>query len=177
MGIKKSLVVAVAAATIGITGLTGLGIASAATNPEASENSASSIVDRLVEKFNLNKKDVEAVFEEERAERKAERQQRMEERLTEAVSQGKLTEEQKAKIIAKFAELTAEREADRDIIKDMSADERREHMEEKHKALQKWVDENNIPKEYLPFMGKGISHEPGARGDMILEKKVENRQF
>jgi len=149
MNVKKSLLVAGAVAAVGVTGVTGLGVASAATGSSAEPREMSSLVDKLVEKFNLNRGEVEAVFEDQRAEREAAMQQRVEERLNKAVSEGKLTEEQKGKILAKLAEIRAEHKDNHEALKDMTKEERRAHGEQQRKALEAWADENNIPMEYL----------------------------
>ena len=78
-----------------------------ATGVKAQDNGRGpndTIIQKLVAKFGLNEADVQAVFDEERAERQTEMQARFEERLTQAVTDGKITEEQKAAILAKRAE-------------------------------------------------------------------------
>jgi polyhydroxyalkanoate synthesis regulator phasin len=170
MNIKKSFVVAGAVATVGLTGIAGIGVASAATI-----DSKSTLIDKLVDKFDLNKGEVEAVFEEQRAEIETKMQERAEERLSQAVSEGKITEDQKAKILAKLAELKAEREADHEAVRNMTDEERRAHMEQKHEELKTWAEENGIPVEYLHLHGqKGIGMEVHAKaGGQISEKIYE----
>ena len=73
---KKLLAVAGTAAVIGVTSLTGLGVASAQSD---TSTEPTGLVQRLAEKFNLNESDVKAVFDEERTSRQAERQQKFEE--------------------------------------------------------------------------------------------------
>lgn len=169
MNIKKSLMVAGAVATIGVAGIAGLGVASAATNPSGSSDS---LIDKLATKFNLNKSDVEAVFEEEKTEREAEHQQMIEERLTELVADGKLTEDQKSKILAKQAELKAQLEEEHEALKDKTKEERRAVIEQKREELKAWAEENNIPTEYLRFIG-GF-HGPGmGHGEKLFMIKSE----
>lgn len=178
MNVKKSLVVAGAVATVGLTGIAGLGVASAATDSGTAVNDKGSLVDKLVDKFNLNKGEVEAVFEEQRTEAEAKMQEKTEERLNKAVSEGKITEDQKAKILAKLAELKADREADRETVRNMTDEERRAHKEQKHEELKAWAEENNIPEEYLHIGGGGIGMEVhakagGLKSEMIHELKTE----
>lgn len=156
MNIKKSLLITGAVATVGLTSATGIGVASAATDGPAIEKGTNSLVDRIAEKFNLNKDEVKAVFEEEHAERKAEMQQKMEERLDKAVAEGKLTEEQKQKILAKLAEVRAQHEAAFESMKDKTPEERKAFKQELHgdrEDLKVWAEENDIPEEYLRLGG------------------------
>jgi hypothetical protein len=85
LNIKKPLLIVGAVTGIGLAGLAGLGVASAATSGGAGPDG---IIDKLVTKFNLDRGEVEAVFEEQRAEREAERQQKVEDRLSKAVEDG-----------------------------------------------------------------------------------------
>lgn len=155
MNIKKSLMVAGAVTTIGVAGVVGLGVASAATNSDGSNN----LINRIATKFNLNKGEVEKVFEEERAEREAEHQQRIEERLSKAVVDGKLTEDQKAKILAKHAELKDDMEQLHEAMAGKSKEEIRELKQQHHEELQQWAEDNDIPLKYLHFAA--IAHPHG----------------
>lgn len=147
MNIKKSLLVLGAVTGIGLAGITGLGVASAATN---NSGGTDSIIDRIATKFNLNKEEVAQVFEEERAAREAEREQRVEERLTQAVADGKITEEQKTKILAKLEELHAKREA----WKDKTPEERKTAIKQLHDELRQWAEDNGVPLGYvMPMHG------------------------
>lgn len=159
--IKRTLAVAGVSATIGIAGISGLGVASAATDQSAS-GGASSLITKLAEKFNLKKEDVQAVFDEDRAAREAERQQKLEERLGQAVTGGKITEAQKAKIIAKLAELKAQHQANRDAMEDKTAAERRTSMQQEREGLRQWAKDNGIALKYLRVsMGHHGPKEPG----------------
>jgi hypothetical protein len=164
MNIQK---VALTAATASIVGLvTAVGMASA-------ESGSTSLVDKLSQRFNLNKAEVQEVFNEERAAREAEHEGRYEARLTQAVKDGKLTEEQKTKILAKHKELQAEMQkshenmqAERESLKDKTEAERQAFMEQKHEEMDKlhseieaWEKENNIPSGYL-MGGHGAKHGP-----------------
>jgi hypothetical protein len=156
LNIKKSVLIAGAVTGIGLAGITGLGVASAATN---NDNKPNGIIDKIATKFNLNKDEVAQVFEEDRAERETERQLQAEERLTQAVADGKLTEEQKQKILAKQAELKAEMESMREEFKNKTDEERRELKKQHHEQLQQWAEDNDIPQKYLHF----AMHGPGNK--------------
>lgn len=129
------------------------------------QGNSSSLIQKLVEKFNLNKEEVQAVFNEEREERQAENQTRFENRLTQAVTDGKLTEEQKQKILAKHAELQAQMEAERQSAEGLTPEQRREAAKERHEALKTWAEENGIEVDWLEgrHQGKGPRGDPGRQ--------------
>lgn len=173
MNVKKSLMVAGAVATIGVAGVTGLGVASAATN---SSGSSDNLIDKIATKFNLDKGEVEAVFEEAKSEREAEHQQKMEEPLTELVAEGKLTEDQKSKILAKHAELKAQMKEEHGALKDKTKEERRALFDQRRDELKAWAEENDIPTEYLKFIigfhGPGMGH--GEKPFMMRGEKFDD---
>jgi len=171
MNIRKPLLILGAATGIGLAGLTGLGVVSAATS--TSTDPQSSIIDKLVTKFNLNRDDVEAVFEEGRTERETERQQKVEERLTQAVTDGTITEEQKTKILAKLEELKTQMESNREEMKDKTHEERREAMKQHREELQQWAEDNDIPLRYLMFMHGHGHHGPGM-GELRKSDSLES---
>lgn len=158
MHIKKSLLVLGAVTGIGLVGVTGLGVASAAT--DAPSGKTDSIIDKLAVKFHLDKGEVTQVFEETRAEREAKHQQRLEERLDQAIKDGKLTEEQKTKILAKLEELRNARGGS----KEMTPGERRAAKIESHQGLEQWATDNNIPLHYL--MGQPAMPMVGQSGEV-----------
>ncbi len=118
--------------------------------------STSSIVQKIADKFNLNKDEVQKVFDEEHAARHAEMEVKYTEYLSQAVTDGKITEAQKELILAKRKELMAEREAKMAAMKDKTEAERRAAMKSERAALQEWATQNNIDLQYLRGgMGKG----------------------
>jgi hypothetical protein len=160
MVLKKPLMVAGAVATIGLAGSAmAANIAAAETSGTAAAGSGS-LADKIATKFNLNKDEVRAVFDEEHQAREAERRTKIEEKLTTAVYEGKLTEDQKKMILAKMDELDARRQANREDFQNMTEEERRTSMKQKHTELQQWADDNSIPEEYLRFGGPGRGHGP-----------------
>lgn len=98
------------------------------------------LIQKLVERFNLDANEVQEVFDEVREERHQEMQARMEERLNQAVEEGKITEEQKEAILAKKAEMQARGEE----LKDLSPEERKEAMEEHREEMKAWLEENGL---------------------------------
>lgn len=162
MNIKKPLLIVGAVTTIGAAGLIGSQAAFAATSTSGS----TSLVDKIAQKFNLNKADVQAVFDENRVEHEAAEQSRVETKLNQAVTDGKLTTEQKDKILAKRKELQDAREADKAAMQDKTPEERHTAMEAKRTELEQWAKDNNIPTEYLRFVAGhgGRGHGPGGPG-------------
>ena len=158
--IKKSLIVAGATLAVGTSVLGGIGAVSAASSTTGPDT----LVEKIASKFNLNKDEVKAVFDENRTEMEASHKAKVEEKLTQAVTDGKITEDQKAKIIAKAEELKTQRDAERDSMKDKTDEERKALMEQHRTELEKWATDNGIPTEYLRFAGPGGGHGPRGMG-------------
>lgn len=155
MNIKKSLLTGGVVTAVGLSTVLGMGLASA----QSGTAGTSGLIDKIAQKFNLNKADVQAVFDEDKAARQADRQAKEKQRLDQAIQDGKLTQEQEDKIIAKQAELRTQMEAERETLKDKTEAERRTLMEQRRTELEKWATDNNIPLEYLHPGG----HRPGGR--------------
>ncbi len=117
-----------------------IGSASADDSP-----SRTSLIERLVAKFNLKTSDVESVFAEHREDRQEKKQAQFEARLSEAVTKGTITEEQKSLILAKRKELQEKRDALRDTWKNMTREERHTAMEQHRTELDTWMKANHIP--------------------------------
>jgi 2C-methyl-D-erythritol 2,4-cyclodiphosphate synthase len=148
MRLHKPLVISGALVTAGIAGLVTTQAVSA-----ANDSSGQSLVDRIASTFNLNKSDVQKVFDEEHKSREAERQQKLEERVKQAVDDGKISQDLADQLIAKHKEM----QTYRDSIKDKSADERRSLMKTKMDEMQKWLKDNNIDKSLFgPMGGRGF---------------------
>jgi Skp family chaperone for outer membrane proteins len=149
MKLKKALLVTGAASTIGLASMVGVVSAQSTTTDDSTDNGMQSLVQKIAEKFNLDEKQVQSVFDKDRSEHEAEMQQRDEERLTQAVTDGKITSEQKDKILAKQKELKAYM----DSIKDKTESERHTLMDTKRDEVKQWASDNDIPEEYMHFMG------------------------
>lgn len=131
-----------------------------ATKVNAEESfSKTSLVEKIAQKFNLNKDEVQKVFDEERGERQKNRQAEFEKKLNEAVSKGELTNEKKELILKKREELLAKMESNRDKIKDMTKEERKTQFESHRTELEKWATDNGIDLKYL--MGPGMGNRVG----------------
>jgi hypothetical protein len=169
---NKKLVALGIAAAVGTVGVTGVGVANAVT--KNGTDPMSSLVDALASKFNLNKTDVQKVFDEQHATMEATHEQEVKDKLAQLVKDGKLTQAQVDKIIAKQAELKKEREANKDSMKDKTREEMKSAMEAKRTALETWAKDNGIPTEYLRFVigHGGHGHGPGGpgRGEMMSDQ-------
>ncbi len=167
---KKHLVIAATAATIGIAGL-GAGVAHAATNSDSTTSTSpmSGLVDKLASKFNLNKAEVQQVFDEQKATMNAERETKVKEAVAKLVTDKKITQAQADLINAKRESLEKERETNKDSFTDLTQDERKAKMDEKKTALESWAKDNGIDTQYLRYvMGGGHGH--GGPGGPRSEK-------
>lgn len=117
---------------------------------------------RIANRFGVEKEDVEAVFDEAKADHFAKMQAKLEERLQKLVDEGKLTEEQKNE----WLEMHEEHIANMDSYSELSPKERAEMKKEHHEGMKIWMDENGVnPSEIMPFMGK--MHSKGHKGYMF----------
>jgi len=146
---KKAIVLAIALSILSLIGLAGVKAVSA----EDSEGYPP-IVQKLVERFNLDVSEVQKVFDEEREERHQEMELRFEERLNQAVTEGELTQEQKEALLAK----KAERQAKHEEMKNLSEEERRTAMEQEREEMKTWAEENGIEMFRLGGFGEGGHH-------------------
>ena len=110
---------------------------------------SSSIVDKIASKFNLNKADVQKVFDEEHTARQDEREQKSKDELAALVKAGTLTQAQADKISAKRTEMKADMEKNRTAMQSKTEAERRAAMEAKKAELDKWAADNGIDVKYL----------------------------
>lgn len=145
MKMKRTVLVGAVAAVAAVGGVGGAGIASAATNGNSSE---SSIVDKIASKFNLNKTDVQSVFDENREAKQAEREADQKQRLADAVTNGTLTQAQADHITSVHNEIKTLRgtTAPKDLSQDV-----RDQIKDKMDALRDWAKDNNI--DMKDFMG------------------------
>lgn len=124
------------------------------------------IIQKLVERFNLEEDEVEAVFADVRHEHHMVMHEKLSERLSQAVADGSLTQDQKDAILAKHDEMQADREAMRWEFDDMSREERREKMQERHQEMLSWASENDIDPQYLSIVSGNYG--PRGRHAMML---------
>jgi hypothetical protein len=153
---KKHLIpIGVLAGALVLTGIYGVSTVSAATDAD----NLPPMVQRMAERFNLNKDEVAKFVDEDRVNIQAERKADFEAKLSEAVTAGKITEDQKSAIIAKHEELGAKRDALRE-----ERTEDREAFRDQMEALRtemtdflksQGIDESIMPEPKGPRGGMG----------------------
>lgn len=140
-------------AVVGVTGATIFGMAK--VNAEESGATFPPLVQRLVEKFNLDTTEVAQVVDQYHTEKVAEREAKMADRLDQAVTDGKITEAQKVLILQKQTEIKSKM----DEYKGLTPDERKTKMDALREEMRIWAENNGIE---LPFPGMGF-----GRGRMM----------
>jgi hypothetical protein len=137
---------------------------------QTSSDPTSSIVQKIAEKFGLNKSDVQAVFDQERSDRKADMESKFEAQLDQNVKDGKITEAQKQLIISKRKELETTRQSQMQNMQGKSPDEmktameaKKSTMESERTALEDWAKQNGIDVKYL-MGGFGMRGGSGHKG-------------
>lgn len=169
---KKQLVIAGTAATLGLAGLAG-GAAFATTQSGTNTDPMSGLVSAIATKFNLKAADVQAVFDANRAQMDAQREQQAKDQVAQLVKDGKLTQAQADKINAKRTELEKAREAERTADQKLNETERQAkreqmstQMDAKKTELDTWLKDNGIDTQYAYLlMGGGHGHGgPGGDG-------------
>jgi hypothetical protein len=134
------------------------------------------LVERISERFNLNKTDVQAVVDEAHAARHAEMQAKVAERLTQAVTDGKITQAQKDLITTKQAEVQKKMDEIRAMTDETA---RKEALKTLREETQKWATDNNIAERWIGPMGGKGGHGGAGRGGMMraddgMDKTVQN---
>ncbi len=144
---KKHLVPAgLLVGTLIITGVVGAQMAKAAS--DTTENFPP-MVQKMVEKFNLNKDEVTTMLAENRTDRQTENKAAFEKTLTEAVTAGKITESQKAAILVKHDELQVKREALRDTNQ-ANREGNRTEMQALRTEMQNFLKDQGVDESVLP---------------------------
>jgi hypothetical protein len=144
MNKKQIIATSVLAGALVLTGAYGIQKANAAT-----DTNFPPMIQKLVDKFNLNKDEVSKLVEENRTARQDEREDDFEKKLTEAVIAGKITEAQKTAILAKHEELQTKREA----LRDQNQDNRqamRTQMEAIRTEMQDFLKSQGVDQSILP---------------------------
>ena len=139
MSLKVNLVAAAAVATI-----TGVGaIGASHVNAQSADNSTRA--QEFAERFGLSEDEVQAYFDEKRAERQGNREERRQEHLQSLVDDGVITEEQKSLLEEKFAELKDAREGVN--FRELSDEEKealKEEKEQRKAEFEQWAEDNGI---------------------------------
>lgn len=132
------------------------------------------MIQKIADKFGLNKTDVQAVFDQDRTDRKADMEKKFQTDLDQAVKDGKITDSQKQLIISKRTELQDARKKGMQNMQGKSADEikaameaNKSTMESERTALEAWAKQNGIDMKYL--MGGFGRHGFGMGGPRPTE--------
>ena len=155
--LNKGQTIALSIAGIGAATLLGVGGVQAAQDTA----SGTSLVDKIASRFNLDKADVQQVFDQNRTEMEAKHTQAEADRLQQAVDAGTISSTQKDLIVSKQAELRTYMES----LKDKTNEERRTAMKSKMDELKQWASDNKIPENLLRSFGGRGGHGPGGRPD------------
>jgi hypothetical protein len=160
-------------AIVPVIALASFGAVAFASQTNNGANPMSDIVSKIAKKFNLQEKDVQAVFDEHRTEMQAkmqgkrtekqeDNQQKFADALKKAVADGKLTQAQADLVTAKRVELVAKMKTFFETTK--TQQEIKDYTTQMHKDLNLWATANNIPQEYVKFLGLGFGGGKMGRG-------------
>lgn len=157
--VKPFIVAALVTATVGGATLAATSVAHADTTyPERI-----SLVDKIAAKFNVDRDEVQQVFDESKEEHHQQMRENVSERLQAKVDDGTITAEQKTALEAKLAELATKRQSLKD--QDLTRDQRREQMNSLRTELEAWAKEQGISlRDVMPVMmhgGRGGHHGRG----------------
>ena len=151
--LRNSLLIAGATTTIGLSSLIGI-------NAVSAKSDNSNLVDKIATKFNLNKSEVQKVFEADRKEHQEEHQAIQAKRLQKLVDSGTITEKQKSAIETKLKEVRDDREENRNDKADLSDEDRKQEMEKHRTELEAWARDEGIDLSKL----KGVFMPGGHKG-------------
>ncbi len=139
--ISKKLIVPAAALCILSAGAFGIAHASAASSPTGQQ----SLVQKIADTFGLDKAKVQAVFDQNKAQKQQNRETRYEARLTQAVTNKQITSSQKDAILAEHNKLQAEITA----AMAKTGTDRRTAMEQVRTEGEAWAESNNVDIKWL----------------------------
>lgn len=109
------------------------------------------VVAKLAERFDLNKDEVKAVFDEVKSERRQQMQARFEEKLNQAVENGRINEKQKQAILTKKKQMQGWRQN----LEALSQTERREEIERRRMEMKSWAEEQGLDLKGILSFGRG----------------------
>ena len=151
MNARTKLLIAGSATALVLTGAT-------LTHAASSTNSGSdTLVSKIASRFNLNKTDVQAVFDQNKQDRMAQYQKDETGRLSQAVTDGKLTSVQRDLIVSKQAELKTKMEA----LKSEDETTRKADIQKLMTSTKDWATKNNIDLKWIHggmMGGRGMEH-------------------
>lgn len=148
MKLNQKLVAGGTAAVIAIVGVSGAAIAATSTSTTTSPQD--SLIQKITDRFHLNKSDVQSVFDQNHQEMQAKHQQMLKDRLDQAVKDGELTQVQETKLLAELKTLHDETKSD-------NRADRRANRQAMHDKLEQWAKDNGIDLgRVMPQPGHGM---------------------
>lgn len=143
------------------TFIVGAGIMVGASQALAFEPGASNgdLVKRIAERFGKTEAEVQAIFDEVRAEHQQEREQYFESKLSRAVESGTISIDQKNALLQKHKEIIEQHLQNRDTLRDKTKEERRAYRQEQRQALEVWAEDQGIDATVLREL-----FQPGKQG-------------
>lgn len=157
MKIQKNVLVAGLLTTVAAGSVIGIGSVNALREGGSPHDN---LIDKLSETFNLNRDQVEAVFDEHRTAITAEQKAMHERYLQSKVDDATLTAEQKTALSGKLNELHAAREEWRN--QELTPEQMKEKMTTSWEELQRWAEEQGINLAELKLMGHDMHGMHGA---------------
>ncbi|MBI2103450.1 hypothetical protein HYT59_00430 [Candidatus Woesebacteria bacterium] len=148
--IKKRLLLP----TIVVVSILMVGVLTASLVSAQDSSAYPTIIERLSDRFGLNKDDVKEVFEEVRDEHKAEMYANWAERLDDLVADGKITSDQKQAILDKHEEFENKMEEIRN--QSLTFDERKQKLQALHEEFKNWAESQGIDLSLIGPFGKGF---------------------
>lgn len=165
---KRKLVLSfITVAVIGL-GIFNLNPVYAQTNSSTPKNPFASLVDLIVQKFGLDKNQVQSVVDQYQTDQKQKREENMskqkENRLDKLVKDGKITEAQKQAILKEIADL--KNKYNPANFNKMTQAERKQQFQSEQDEIKTWTSTQGIDPSYvMPGFGMGF------RGGMHKMKK------
>lgn len=162
---KSALLVGVGVASIGTLGIIG-STSAFATNSVDAQNS--SLVDRIAEKFNIDKAELQRVFDEEHVARHADMTEKRAAALDKALAAEKITQDQYDYIKSAWTEIDSLRAQ---MMADANVDQSvRDEVKDKMQELKDWMKTNDIsPSDIGLSNGLGM----GGRGHGPFSHKTD----
>jgi hypothetical protein len=162
MQISKRMLIPMAA--IAVIGAGALGVAKVSATSDTN-NPQASLVQKLADTFHIDKTKVQAVFDQNQAQKQADREAQYEDRLTKAVTDGKLTSAQKDLVLTEHKKLQTEMDADRAAgTSSTTRADRRLAMDKIRTEITDWAKANNIDAKWL-MGGSGMGGHRGMGDD------------
>lgn len=128
------------------------------------------LVTKIADKFNVDKAEVQKVFDENHKEMQAKHEEKYVARLDQLVKDGTITAEQKTLLLNKHKELLSQMESNKDKFKDLTPEERKAQMDKHRTEIEAWAKENGVDAKYLMMkMGHGKGG-PGMQ-DKLVEQE------